>query len=271
MTDNPSGPDANTDGRGLLIQAWDEAADGYAAYFAPRFLPWIQDAVAALRKASPPAGTLVVPGCGPGLELCLLAQALPEHAILGLDPAQGMCRNARDRTRDLPQVTVRCEDATDTITWPRPCTGLLSCFVLQLLPEPETALSTWMAAVEPGGILSVVFWPAEVEQDGPFATLRRVLDARLPPRDRTWEGRLEESIHKAGGRMLHTASVPHVMGHPDAAVFWEAMTRSGPLRPLLLSRGAGFMEEVRRAFLAASPDGELVHEPRARLLVARRP
>ena len=258
------------DGREHLIHAWDEAADGYRSYFEPRFRPWIEDAVAALQHASPDTGTLVAPGCGAGLELCLLAAALPGHAIRGLDPAAGMCRNAASRTRDLPQVTVCCEDGTRTAAWPQPCTGVLSCFALQLLPDPEQALGAWIQALAPGGFLSVVFWPGDPEPDGPFATVRRVLEARLPPRDRSWEGAVQDALRRAGGHVLRDETRVHAMRHESAEAFWEAMTLSGPLRPLVLSRGARFVEDVRRAFLRASPSGELVHEPRARLVLARR-
>jgi SAM-dependent methyltransferase len=269
-TKDSATPESDRDGRERLVRAWDEAADGYRSYFEPRFRPWIEDAVAALREASPDTGTLVAPGCGAGLELCLLAAALPGHDILGLDPAAGMCRNAASRTRGLAQITVRCDDGTRTAAWPRPCTGVLSCFVLQLLPDPEQALAAWTKALAPGGVLSVVFWPGDLEPEGPFATVRRVLEARLPPRGRAWEMVVRDALRVAGGHVLRDETRGHAMRHESAEAFWEAMTLSGPLRPLVLSRGTRFVDDARRAFLQASPSGELVHEPRARLVVARR-
>ncbi len=270
-TENRAVPgDPGPDGQERLIRAWDEAADGYRSYFEPRFRPWIEDAVAALREASPDTGTLVAPGCGAGLELRLLAEALPGHDILGLDPAAGMCRNAARRTRGLAQVTVRRDDGTRTDAWPRPCTGVLSCFVLQLLPDPERALASWMQALAPGGVLSVVFWPGDLEPEGPFATVRRILEARLAPRDRAWERTVQDALRAAGGYVLRDETRGHAMRHENAEAFWEAMTLSGPLRPLVLSRRAPFMDDVRRAFLRASPSGELLHKPCARLVLARR-
>ncbi|WP_198005619.1 class I SAM-dependent methyltransferase [Thioalkalivibrio thiocyanodenitrificans] len=268
--DSPAPRDPDAHGQQCLIRAWDEAADGYVSYFEPRFRPWIEDAVAALREASPDPGIVVAPGCGAGLELRLLAEALPGHDILGLDPAAGMCRNAARRIHDLPRVTVRRDDGTRTDAWPRPCAGVLSCFVLQLLPHPERALAAWMQALAPGGVLSVVFWPGDLEPEGPFATVRRILEARLAPRNRAWEGTVQDALRAAGGDVLRDETRGHAMRHESAEAFWEAMTLSGPLRPLVLSRGARFVDDVRRAFLRASPSGELVHEPRARLVLARR-
>lgn len=253
-----------------IVRAWHEAAAGYATYFEPRFRPWIEDAVASLQAISPPPGVAVVPGCGAGQELPLLAEALPRHRILALDPAPGMCAQAQARTRDLPDVTVRCEDAAGTGQWPSPCTAILSCFVLQLLPDPEPALATWVRALEPGGGLSIVYWPAEIETDGPFAAIRQVLETRLPPRDHSWEQQVEAAVERAGGRILQHRRVTHSMHHPSPERLWTAMTQAGPLRPLLLTRGEAFMAEARRSFLAAVPGGALTHEPAARLLLVRR-
>lgn len=262
---SPSGTPGNT-----VVRAWDEAADGYAAYFEPRFRPWLEEAVAALCEAEPGTGTVAVPGCGTGLDLCLLAGALPGHRVVGIDPAPAMCRRARARTSELPGVTVRQDDGTRTDAWPRPCTAVLSCFTLQLLPDPEQALTAWMRTLAQDGVLCVLYWPADTESRGPFADVRRVLEARLPGRDRSWETRLAETLAAAGGRIERDVTPGHAMRHDDAATFWEAMVRCGPLRGLLLSRGEAFVEKARRAFLDMAPPGALVHTPRARLVLARR-
>jgi SAM-dependent methyltransferase len=254
----------------LVVRAWDEAAEGYGRYFEPRFQPWIADAVTALCEAAPPSGTIAVPGCGSGLDLRLLAESMPAHPVVGIDPAPGMCRLARARTVDLPRVTVRCEDGTCTDSFPQPCTAILSCFALQLLPDPPGALARWMRTLAPGGILCVQFWPDTTESRGPFADVRRVLETRLPARGRSWETRITDTLTIAGGRILRDATVRHPMHHEDARTFWDAMIRSGPLRTLLLARGDAFVAEARRAYLAVSPMGALEHEPQARLLVARR-
>lgn len=49
-----------------------------------------------------------------------------------------------------------------------------------------------------------------------------------------------------------------------------AVTRSGPLRALALSRGEAFMAEAREAFLAEVPPGPVAHAPAARWILARR-
>ncbi|WP_327011968.1 hypothetical protein OHA72_41995 [Dactylosporangium sp. NBC_01737] len=62
----------------------------------------------------------------------------------------------------------------------------------------------------------------------------------------------------------------HPMSHPDAAAFFAAHTRAGPMRPLVTARGDAFADRLRAQFLRRSPAGEWHHRPSARHLVARR-
>jgi SAM-dependent methyltransferase len=147
--------------------------------------------------------------------------------------------------------------------------AVVSVFGLQQLPDPERALRSWVAALRPGGRLSVVFWPGDIEADGPFALLAEVLRAHLPRPDFSWEGALVAAA-TADGAVLEGDSRPaHPMTHPDPASFFDAYTRSGPLRPLADARGEAFVARLREEFVRRAPAGEWHHRPKARHLVVR--
>jgi SAM-dependent methyltransferase len=239
-----------------LARGWDEAADGYEAYWVPRFAPWVDTAVRAVAGRPLPDGPVLVPCCGTFPELESLTAALPGREIVGIDLSAGMVRLARERAAGHPTARVVQGDASTVDS----CAALVSVFGLQQLPEPDVAFGSWVAALRPGGVLSVVFWPGDIEADGPFALLSEVLRAYGPRSDREWEQR----IGLAGATIERDEAVAHPMTHPDAATFFDAFTRSGPLRPLV---DAPFFDAARAEFLRRAPAGEWSHRPRARHLV----
>ncbi|MCU0658768.1 MAG: class I SAM-dependent methyltransferase [Polyangiaceae bacterium] len=251
-----------------LTVAWDQAAIGYDTYFVPRFEPWLRDACARLAVPLPPGG-LVIPCCGTGPELVSLHQLHPEREILGVDLSSGMLQLAYQRTRHLPLIRTQTGDATDTDGWP-PCAGVLSLFGLQQMQDPPLALRRWVEALVPGGLLSVMFWPSEVEDEGPFSWFRQAIARRLSLPVPTWEAALPEQIEAAGAELLLDAAVAHPMEHESALSFFEAMLTSGPGRSLVLAHGDAWIDELRSDFVAHAPAGPLAHRPRARHLVARR-
>lgn len=256
------------DGMAMLARSWNQAAHGYDDYFVPRFAPWLTDAIDAL-PLDLPAGVLVVPCCGTGPELPVLAARYPGRQILGIDLASGMLACAAERTRHVPNVVLREADASDTTGWPS-CAAVLSLFGLQQLPRPATALGSWMRALVPGGVLSVVFWPFVVEDDGPFAWFRAALGRHMVLPAGTWEGELTEAISLAGGRLHDDCELQHGMRHASAADFLDAVLDTGPGQMLIEEHGAAWADTLRREFLATAPQGPITHTPSARLLLARR-
>ncbi|MGW9210364.1 class I SAM-dependent methyltransferase [Embleya sp. NPDC055664] len=252
-----------------VARGWDEAAEGYESYFVPRFAPWVRAAVTAV--GSLPDGPILVPCCGTFPELELLTEDFDAREIVGIDLSPGMVRLARERVAGRPGVTVVEGDAsTLDARWSGRCAAIVSVFGLQQLPEPDHALASWVGALRPGGRLAVVFWPDGIEETGPFALLGEVIRARMPASDRSWEGRLLAAITGRGATIERDVDLVYPMSHPDAAAFFDAFTRSGPLRALTLARGEAFMAELREEFLRRAVAGEWHHEPRARMLVARR-
>jgi len=255
-----------------LARAWDEAAEDYERYFVPRFAPWVAEAVRALTGGALPAGPILVPCCGTFPELPALVEAYPGREIVGIDLSAGMVALARARAGSLPGVTVIEGDAAVLDRrWLGECAGVVSVFGLQQLPEPPAALARWAAALRPGGRMSVMFWSADTEQEGPFALFGRVLARHRPPADVSWEGRLVPAVTANGAVVVRDEEVPFAMSHDDASTIWAAMVCSGPWRALANARGEEFMRSVAREFLALAPEGEWHHRPRARLIVADRP
>ncbi|MFD6068869.1 class I SAM-dependent methyltransferase [Amycolatopsis lurida] len=247
-----------------LARAWDEAADGYEAYYVPRFAPWVSAAVRAL-PTDLPGGPVFVPCCGTFPELDVLRAHLPGRELVGIDLSAGMAARARRRAAGNPLVRVVEGDASELE--PASAAAVVSVFGLQQLPEPDTALRSWAGALRPGGVLSVVYWPHSTELGGPFTVLSDVLRERVPAGDRSWEERLVPALEGAVLERDEPLSFPMV--HPDADTFFTAHTRSGPMRPLADARGEDFIAALRAEFRRRAPEGEWRHRPSARHIVAR--
>jgi SAM-dependent methyltransferase len=245
--------------RDRVARGWDAAAEGYDAYYVPRFAPWVADAVGAVTGVPLPDGPVLVPCCGTFPELPALAEHLPGREIVGIDLSSGMVGIARAAAAAHPGVTVLHGDAaTLDARWTGACAAVVSVFGLQQLPDPAAALRSWAAALRPGGRLSVVFWPGHTEREGPFALVKELLGRTS---DRSWEDRLTLP------GVERDEEVAHPISHPDAATCFDAHIRSGPLRPLADERGPGFVARLRAEFLRRAPAGEWVHRPVARHIV----
>ncbi|GAB3725848.1 hypothetical protein GCM10027598_44010 [Amycolatopsis oliviviridis] len=212
-----------------------------------------------------PDGPVLVPCCGTFPELAALTARLPGREIVGVDLSAGMAARARKRAAGNSLVRVVEGDASELE--PASAAAIVSVFGLQQLPEPDTALGSWAAALRPGGLLSVVYWPHSTEPGGPFTVLSDVLRERVPAGDRSWEERLVPALKDAVLERDEPLSFPMV--HPDADTFFTAHTRSGPMRPLASMRGEGFIAALREEFLRRAPEGEWRHRPFARHIVAR--
>ena len=78
----------HSDRKALLARSWDSAARMYTCELAPRFLPWIRDAVEVLRaERRLTQGSVLVPCCGPGGVAGALSQA-PHRAWIRGEPEQ---------------------------------------------------------------------------------------------------------------------------------------------------------------------------------------
>jgi hypothetical protein len=147
---------------------------------------------------------------------------------------------------------------------------LFSVFGLQLLPKPTEALGSWLQLLAPKGLAAIVYWPrGDSDDGGPFDTMQRLL-AESVTLDRSWETELEASARAASARIRKDVRIAFEMQHDDARSFWQALTRTGPLRGLALARGEAFIAELGARFEAEFPAGPLSHTPAARLLLIER-
>lgn len=261
--------------RPILARAWDAAATGYTDYFAPRFRPFSDRALTALTRAALPEGPVLVPCCGPGLEVGALAAALPHRFVVGIDFSAEMVRIGAARYAGVRSVSFSCADATTLSRTYRGAAGILSCFGLQLLPDPVQALADWVRTLAPGGVLSVIFWPIANEDAGPFADFRRIATARSQAPAPTWEGQLAAALARAGATVEQDEQIALPMTHPSRAALWDAMLRSGPMRALAMKAGEEFVASFKAEFMRRTDDRPaddqpIFHTPRARWIVARR-
>ena len=92
----------------LLADSWTAIAQQYEHRLAPLFQPWLDQLVEALRAESVPEGDVIVPACGPGVELLMLAEVLPgDSKIVGVDLAAGMVDGANARIASSPDRLLR--------------------------------------------------------------------------------------------------------------------------------------------------------------------
>lgn len=251
-----------------LAQGWDEAALGYEKYYVPRFAPWVDAAVRAVTSAPLPDGPVLVPCCGTFPELDLLVEHLPGRELVGIDLSEGMVRLARDRAAGRPGVSAVVGDATDLGAWAGRCAAVVSVFGLQQLPDPACGIGSWYAALAPRGRLSVAYWPSPTETSGPFALLSEVQGG--VPAAAEWEADLVPALRDAGAIVERDDYPAYPMTHPSAAAFFDAFVEAGPGRAMAIAQGPAYVAELRAAYLARAPQGEWTHQPRARLIVARR-
>ena len=251
----------------------DDAA--HEDYFTARLEPWQRDAIASLGTHSPlpTEGAIAVPCCGPGRDLELLAEALPEREIVGVDASLEMCSRARRRCRRFARVRIEHADPTKLAAhWGGQLGALLSCFGLQETPDPGATISDWAHCLAPRGRMVVVFWPGEVESaDAPFGILRELLAAELGRTpEASWEAGLPQLLEAAGARILDDAAVTHPMEHPDASALFEAFAHDEKGRALALEHGFETIDRLRTRFVERLPEGPIVHHPVARRIVAER-
>jgi len=266
MTDERPAPSANE-------LAWDEAASGYDAYFSPRFAPYLATALGTLiGRASdlPNPGCIIVPCAGPGRELGPLARAFAKRRIVASDLSGEMVKLARARNARYPNVSVERDDATQLRPPASPVAALYSVFGLQLLPKPAETLGSWLELLDPKGLATIVYWPRDADEGGPFGTLHRLLGESTSV-DGGWQGELEASVRAASAHIREDVRIAFPMLHDDAHSLWHALTRLGPLRALGLARGEAFVDQLGTRFEAEFPAGRpLSHAPEARLLLIER-
>ncbi|GAB2762097.1 hypothetical protein GCM10027020_12860 [Nocardioides salsibiostraticola] len=106
-----------------------------------------------------PGDTVVDLGCGTGVNLPALADAVGGHGkVVGIDLSQGMLDQARRRSdrHNLPQVTLIQGDIRE-VRLPPNTAGVLATASLEMIPEQDDLISDLTAQLSPsGGRLAVL-------------------------------------------------------------------------------------------------------------------
>jgi len=132
---------------------------------APGVRSWREHAAESL--ALSPGDTVADLGCGTGANFPHLRERVgPDGRVVGVDIVSGMLAGARARSRREGWTSVHAVrgDATRP-----PVTGVdavVSTFLVGMLPDPATAVRTWLRRVTPGGRVTLL---NAVRSDRPLA------------------------------------------------------------------------------------------------------
>jgi phosphatidylethanolamine/phosphatidyl-N-methylethanolamine N-methyltransferase len=115
---------------------------------------WRRAAVDSLALSE--GDTVVAMGCGTGASLPLLSAAVgATGTVIGLDLTPELLMRARRRTTSLENVSiVRGDAGRPPISGP--VDGVVACFVVGLLSDPELAVNRWCRLVGPSGRVALL-------------------------------------------------------------------------------------------------------------------
>mgnify|MGYP000073690619 CR=1 FL=1 len=104
-----------------------------------------------------PDDSVLSVGCGPGFETAVLAQQVGEAgSVTGIDVNEDVLATARDRCRDLPQVSFQHGDVTDLPVADERYDLAIAKQVLQFVDDVDSALGELYRVIKPGGRIAVV-------------------------------------------------------------------------------------------------------------------
>jgi ubiquinone/menaquinone biosynthesis C-methylase UbiE len=163
-----------------VAAVFDRVADTYDAVGVPWFTPIAERLVAEV--APVPGERALDLGTGRGAALWPLARAVgPTGHVTGLDLSARMIETTRAdaETRGLTTVDLLVADASRPDLPQARFDVAVASLVLFFLPDPSTALHTWLALLRPGGRLGVSTFGA---RDAAWEQLDDVFTPFLPPR-----------------------------------------------------------------------------------------
>lgn len=267
----PSG--ASPEETRLREDAWDDIAAAYHAFWGPRLQPYRERALALFHPVPP--GPLAVPGCGPGDEVILLAADDPGRSILATDTSPEMLSllGATLRERDLASVIATVGPAEGLSAFVRQAAGILSCFCLDLLPNPIAALADWSRCIRAGGSIAAIFW-TRPRTGSPTALLCSTIQARTGHGGLLWEARAVDVLPKLGLRLARDEKVQFEIPYESPEEFFRGMVEAGPLHFIELRFGRDLLRDCKRSWLVhhglRRKGAAWVDLPEARLWVLER-
>jgi SAM-dependent methyltransferase len=125
--------------------------------------------------ATAPPRHVVDLGCGPGATTARLVARYPTADVLGIDASEAFLAAARAA---VPAATFAAADVADPLP-SGPFDVVYSRFLLAHLPDVVVAISTWVAALAPGGVLVLEETEHIASTDPDFARYETLSDARV--------------------------------------------------------------------------------------------
>ncbi|GMH41818.1 hypothetical protein BSKO_09728 [Bryopsis sp. KO-2023] len=263
----------------VLARSWTEAAEGYAENFGFRFLPWLREAADRLAGSIHESctGPILVPACGPGLELQILFDRFPGQQIVGMDISKGMVATVTDQFSGEEfggRITALVGDASNVPELPggEKYAMIYSTFGLQQFPDPVQAIQNWVSKVKCGGGVVVCFWPADCDQCGPWKAYFDIVQRSFPSKKTSdWEANLVDAVKNEGMVVVDDYYSSHEMTYENFDAFWKGTVEFGFMRASLLLKGERFMKEVEEELRQKFNSQKICHSPKARIMVLRKP
>jgi SAM-dependent methyltransferase len=258
--------------RRIVEESWNQVAERYHGYWSPRFEPYLKRAVESFEPAA--AGPLAVVGCGPGDEVLMISRKFPGRTVMALDLSSAMVAIARRRAREAGLTSVLVmEDSADQVTGRlRQAGGIFSAFILQLLPDPLSALADWSRALRDGGRIAVLFWPRQSASSA-FSRLHEALRKAGDERP-AWEEPALGALPELGLRLLADERMAFEMAHQSPEECWRELREAGALQVAVRRLGEEKLAVVEAEWLRdhgfERQGHHWVHRPEARLWLLER-
>jgi len=232
----------------IVEEAWNAVASRYKAYWSPRLRPYLERAVAAFHPAPP--GPIAVPGCGPGEEVLLLLENFPDRSVIALDISIEMVALLKKdlRERGIGSVVATVGAAENLSAFVRQAAGVLSCFTLDLLPNPLAALTDWSRCLRAGGSIVILFWPRP-RTGTPTARIQAAIQAKTGQGKLLWEARALEALPLFGLRLVRDERVQFEVPCETPQEYFQAMMDAGPLQMVARKFGADLLKECMKSWL----------------------
>jgi ubiquinone/menaquinone biosynthesis C-methylase UbiE len=253
-----------------MATAWDRAAEGYAAQWLPRYVPYQQDLIRELTLRT--GDRVLVTAAGPGAEAVAVARLVGNTgSVRATDTSHTMVRLARERVRAAGFTELVHVDEADALdTSGGPWDAIVCAFGLWQVGDREKTLATWRNALSPLGKVGVLVWgPPDVE--GPWIAFRRALaraDAALADGMRWTEAEREPMarlFEQAGLELVRHTVVRHTLTFHSAESFVRALEEACIFPDLERRLGDDGYHRVVVSFYdqVGGPDSPLVFQPAA--------
>ena len=250
-----------------LAREYSGLADAYARYWAPVIAPMARRLFG--RMSIEKARRVLDLGCGAGDLLGDVRAAAPGATLIGVDPAVGMLRHAREKG----EIALAAMDARHLAFPDRAFDAVVLSFVLFHVPDLVAALREIGRVLRADGVVGIVvwgkaredawnvIWGEELDELGAAPDMR---DPILRQHDRMdTEEKLRKLVASGGLRVeaLWTEKFEH-RWRPEAV--FEMQTRMGPHRRRLESLPEDARARCRTRVLerlVALSEEELVYRP----------